>query len=52
MAQGKEWNLERLSFLPREAQKKGKGMYEGNHARMILNVPLKQAARQFRTARW
>jgi hypothetical protein len=35
-----------------KVQEKGKGMNGGKYVRMILNGPLKQAAKQVRTARW
>jgi len=49
---GKKWDLVRLSIPPSEVQEKGKGMNGEKYVRMVLNGPLKRAARQLRTARW
>jgi hypothetical protein len=52
IAHGKKWDLVRLSIPPGEVQEKGKGMNGEKYVRMVLNGPLKRAARQLRTARW
>jgi hypothetical protein len=52
IAHGKKWDLVRLSIPPSEVQEKGKGMIGEKYVRMVLNGPLKRAARQIRTARW
>jgi transposase len=52
IAHGKKWDLVRLSIPPSEVQEKGKGMNGEKYVRMVLNGPLKRAARQLRTARW
>lgn len=52
IAHGKKWPLVRLSIPPSEVQEKGKGMNGAKYVRLVLNGPLKRAARQLRTARW
>lgn len=52
IAHNKKWDLVRLSIPPSEVQEKGKGMNGEKYVRMVLNGPLKRAARQLRTARW
>jgi transposase len=52
VAHGKKWDLVRLSIPPSEVQEKGKGMNGEKYIRMVLNGPLKRAARQLKTARW
>jgi hypothetical protein len=52
VAHGKKWDPAQLIIPQSEVQEKGKGMIGGKYVRMVLNGPLKRAARHLRTARW